>query len=288
MELINLRTFVAVIEQGGVQAAAQQLNTVQSNVTSRLQKLQEETATELLYKQGRKLVLAPGGQLLLDYARRMLSLEQQALRALGELGNSSGELRIGAMETFASLLLPPALQQLRLSHPGIQLHVDADTSTSLLKKVLDHKLDCAFVGGVMSHPAICSDFIREEELVLIRSRQESNIDNDTLILFREGCTYRSRALAWRELSNNSNSKVMELGTLDGILGCVAAGLGCTLMPRWIAEQSRYADAFEIKQIASQLAAVPTHMIRRHDGIPFVALASLKKAILESNKCAAIN
>jgi DNA-binding transcriptional LysR family regulator len=279
MELINLRTFVAVVEDGGVKAAANRLNTVQSNVTSRLQKLQEECGAELFHKQGRKLVLAPGGRLLLDYAQRILSLEQQAKRALTELGDGSGDLRIGAMETFASLLLPPALQQIRLRHPGIALHVDADTSASLLQKVLNHKLDCAFVGGPVSHPDIQCDFIREEELVLIRGRGTSGRDNNTLILFREGCTYRRRALAWRELQDNGDSEVMELGTLDGILGCIASGLGCTLMPRWIAEQSRYADAFEIETVAPELMSVPTLMIRRKDGAEFAALKSLKDALM---------
>ena len=71
MELVALRTFQAVVEEGGILAASRKLNTVQSNVTGRIRRLEEELGTELFFRKGRGIELAPSGRVLLDYARRI-------------------------------------------------------------------------------------------------------------------------------------------------------------------------------------------------------------------------
>ena len=64
MELIALKTFETVVEEGGILAASRKLNTVQSNVTSRIQRLEEELETKLFFRKGRGLKLAPSGKVL--------------------------------------------------------------------------------------------------------------------------------------------------------------------------------------------------------------------------------
>ena len=94
----------------GILAAARKLNTVQSNVTARIRRLEEELGAELFFRKGRGLELAPPGRVLLDYSRRLLMLERQTAVAVRQVGEATGELRIGAMETFAALHLPQALK----------------------------------------------------------------------------------------------------------------------------------------------------------------------------------
>ncbi len=167
MELVALRTFQAVVEEGGILAASRKLNTVQSNVTSRIRRLEEELGTELFFRKGRGIELAPSGRVLLEYARRMLLLERQTTAAMRQVGESAGELRIGTMETFAALHLPAALKAVRAAHPALELRVQADTSAALTEKVLDHKLDCAFVAGPVKHPDLQFDELVVEELVQV-------------------------------------------------------------------------------------------------------------------------
>lgn len=283
MELMALRTFVAVVDEGGILAAARKLNTVQSNVTSRIQRLEEEFGTALFIRKGRGLELAPPGRVLLDYARRMLQLERQAWAAVLEVGESTGELRIGAMETFAALRLPPALKLLQQRHPGLGLRVETATSASLIDKVLDHKLDCAFVAGPVADPGLTVSIVAEEALVRVSARgSEAQARNSgqvlPAILFREGCAYRARTLAWQQRCGQPATAVMELGTLDGILGCVAVGLGWTLMPRSIVEHSRLADELATEELPADIRLVPTCMIRRHDSLPLSALETLAQAV----------
>jgi DNA-binding transcriptional LysR family regulator len=123
MELVALRTFQAVVEEGGILAASRKLNTVQSNVTGRIRRLEEELGTELFFRKGRGLELAPSGRVLIQYAQRMLLLERQTSAAIRQVGDNVGELRVGSMETFAALHLPAALKALREAHPGLELRV---------------------------------------------------------------------------------------------------------------------------------------------------------------------
>lgn len=282
MELVALRTFQAVVEEGGILAASRKLNTVQSNVTGRIRKLEEELGAELFFRKGRGLELAPSGRVLLDYARRMLMLERQTASAVRQVGESIGELRIGSMETFAALHLPNALKAVRASHPRLELRVFTDTSVALIEKVLDHKLDCAFVGGPVIHPELNFEELVTEELVQIHAAGTDPV-KQPLILFREGCAYRTRAITWQRQQGHAVADAMEFGTLEGILGCVAVGLGWTLMPRRVIEQSAHAADLVIETVPPDIAMIPTGMISLRDGPTLAALHTLSDGIRASTQ-----
>lgn len=280
MELVALRTFQAVVEEGGILAASRKLNTVQSNVTGRIRKLEEELGAELFFRKGRGLELAPSGRVLLDYARRMLTLERQTASAVRQAGESVGELRIGSMETFAALHLPSALKAVRASHPRMEVRVFTNTTSTLTEKVLDHKLDCAFVAGPVIHPDLRFDELVIEELVQVHAAGTDPVLLP-LILFREGCAYRTRAIAWQRKQGHAVSDAMEFGTLEGILGCIAVGLGWTLMPRRVVEQSAHAADLVIKTVPPEIAEVQTGMISLREGPAMPALKTLCDGILAS-------
>lgn len=282
MELLSLRTFQAVVEEGGINSASVKLNTVQSNVTTRIKRLEEELGTTLFYRKGRGLELAPSGYVLLDYTRKLLHLESQARAAVRQVGEQTGELRIGSMESFTALHLPCALKGLRRHHNGLELKVETNTSKELVERVLNHKLDCAFIGGTVDHPDIIAEEVLNEELVLVRSKQICN-KQLPLIVFREGCTYRAHALAWQRESGQQNENIMELGTLDGILGCVVVGLGYTLMPRSVVTHSRFNEDLVIKKVPPHIANVPTMMIRHRLTAPLKAIDTLLTTALSYPK-----
>ncbi|HEY6898423.1 MAG TPA: LysR substrate-binding domain-containing protein [Rhodocyclaceae bacterium] len=277
MELVALRTFQAVVEEGGIQAASRKLNTVQSNVTIRIRRLEEELGTELFFRKGRRLELAPSGRVLLDYARRMLLLERQTSAAVRQVGESCGELRIGTMETFAALHLPTALKAVRAAHPSLELRVQTDITAALIAKVLDHKLDCAFVAGPVVHPGLKFEELVVEELVQVCAAGVSPV-LQPLILFREGCAYRTRALAWQRVTGHAMADTMEFGTLEGLLGCVAVGLGWTLMPRRVVEQSPHCADLVVEPVPEDIGRVPTGMVYLPDAPPLAALKTLGDAV----------
>jgi len=82
MDLVELRIFKAVAEQGGVTRAAAALHRVQSNVTTRVKQLEERIGAKLFHRQGRRLVLSPQGKVL--YATRAGELADA--RKMGDEG----------------------------------------------------------------------------------------------------------------------------------------------------------------------------------------------------------
>ena len=277
MELVALRTFQAVVEEGGILAASRKLNTVQSNVTGRIRRLEEELGAELFFRKGRGLELAPSGRVLLDYARRMLLLERQTSAALRQVGESTGELRIGAMETFAALHLPRALKAVRARHPALELRVQTNTSATLTDLVLDHKLDCAFIAGPVVHGELEFEELVVEELVQVCAVGASPV-LQPLILFREGCAYRTRALAWQRATGHAVADAMEFGTLEGILGCVSVGLGWTLLPRRVVEQSPHRAELIVETVPDNIGRMPTGMVYLRGAPPMAALRTLGDAV----------
>ncbi len=259
MELIALKTFEKVAKEGGILAAAKQLNTVQSNVTTRIQRLEEELGSKLFFRKGRGLELTRPGVILLEYTEQILQLERQAGVAVRLAEKGAAEIKIGAMETFTATHLPPLLGALRESSPKLKPQVTAATTAELLRAVLEHHIDCAFVAGPIDHPDLVVIDVMVQELVLVKSGSVSAADN--LVLFREGCVYRQKALQWSRNYQNNRYGLSELGTLEGILGCVAQGLGVTLMPRNVVELSIYRDNLEFEPLPDDVSIVPTQFIR---------------------------
>ncbi|MGX9417902.1 LysR family transcriptional regulator [Vibrio sp. WJH972] len=273
MELLTLKTFIAVIEEGGVLAASKRLNTVQSNVTTRIHRLEDELGSPLFHRRGRGLELSPAGRVLHNYAKQLLLLETQTQNAIRMVGQSEGTLRIGSIETFAAVHLPHVLRKVRKQHPDVELNVQGSTSQDLLQQVLDFKLDCAFVVGPIDSDELRYQEVMKDELAFVRSKNGCSSET-TLIQFKDGCTYRANAISWMNELGRPVDEIMEIGTLEGILGCVAVGLGSTLMPRTAAELSRYSNDLIIEQLPVHLSSVSTKLVTHIETPPMACVQTL--------------
>jgi DNA-binding transcriptional LysR family regulator len=279
MELRNLKFFSAIADTGGVSTAARLLNNVQSNVTARLKDLERELGVELFYRTGKGMVLTPAGEVLRGYARRLERLSEEARQAMRDCAGEGGLLRIGAMETTAAIRLPAILKSLQSAQPELEVRVTAGPTESLLQDLLAYRLDGAFVAGDFDHADLIGEAVFAERLVLVRSAPalpenpgRANAQNETdrdaaagqLIVFRRGCSYRLRAEQWLHDQGRLPGRVMEFGTLDGILGCVAAGLGVTLLPEAVIETSRFAGDLQIEALPGRIADLPTYFVRHRE------------------------
>lgn len=276
MELVALKTFEMVAKEGGILAASRQMNTVQSNITTRIQRLEEELGTKLFRRKGRGLELSRSGEVLLEYAAQILQLERQAGVAVRLAEKGAAELRIGGMETFAATRLPQLLGALRELCPDLQPRIQTATTAELVAAVLEHRLDCAFVGGPIEHPELLCCDVLMQELVLVKAKRVPAADS--LILFREGCVYRAKAMQWRRESGRVDLAVSELGTLEGLLGCVAQGLGVTLMPRNVVERSSYSDSLLMETLPEHIASAPIQFIQHRTTPPLAVMQRLFKSL----------
>lgn len=244
MQLKSLRIFEAVCDSGSFGVAAQQLHTVQSNVTAHIKKLEDEVGALLLVRAS-PVFPTPAGRTLLEHARQMLQAHDRALALLqGPRSGSEavgGVLRIGSMETTAALRLPVFLAELRRAHPGIDLELNAQPSAALQAELLAGRIDCAFINGSTPHTELLSWHVFSEELVLVSQQPLTQLPsaeefgNAVFLAFRQGCSYRQRIELLMASQGINAVRIMELGMLDTILGCVAAGMGYALLPRALIE-----------------------------------------------------
>src|SRR6185295_3797482 len=135
MDLSELRIFSAVVRQGGVTRAAERLHRVQSNVTTRIRQLEDELGVALFVRAGKRLHLAPAGQVLLDYADRLLALADEA-RAAVQDARPRGIFRLGAMESTAAVRLPQVLSDYHRRYPGVELELRTGNPQELAAGIL--------------------------------------------------------------------------------------------------------------------------------------------------------
>src|SRR6476619_4709900 len=245
VELTDLVTFSTVARLGGITRAADELNTVQSNVTQRVKALEAEIGTALFERHSRGMTLTGAGRRLLPYAQRMAALCREAVLAARDDGEPGGPLAIGSMETTAAVRLPSLLAEFHRRFPAVQLTLRTATTADLVAGVLDGTFDGAFVAGPIDHAELTATIAFKEELVLVTARRWTNLaalragtpeSGQPALVFRTGCTSRPRLeQVFSEFGWPSATR-FELGTLDGMIGCVAADMGVTLLPRAVVER----------------------------------------------------
>ena len=144
MDSESLRIFCTVAAELNVTRAAGRLGRAPSNVTTRIQQLEADVGAELFVRTGKRLGLSTAGERFLDYARRLLALEDEA-RHVVTGGRDGGALRIGSMESTAASRLPDVLAAYHAGHPATRLQVATGPSRPLLEQVRTGRLDCAFL-----------------------------------------------------------------------------------------------------------------------------------------------
>jgi DNA-binding transcriptional LysR family regulator len=290
VELSDLMTFSTVARLGGVTRAADELNTVQSNITQRVKALEAEIGTPLFERHSRGMTLTGAGRRLLPYAQRLAALAREAVLAAREDGEPKGPLSIGSMETTAAVRLPSLLAEFHRRFPAVQLSLRTAPTADLVAAVLDGSLDGAFVAGPIEHAELTGVTAFQEELVLVTARRWASLaalragtpeSGPTALVFRTGCTYRQRLeqllteLGWPSAAR------FELGTLDGMIGCVAAGMGVTLLPRAVVERNDQNGNIRIHPLSPSQSRVDTLFIQRRSAHQYSALQGFVSC-LESN------
>ena len=280
MELGDLKTFAAVARSGGITRAAEELNTVQSNVTQRVKALEAEIGTPLFERHSRGMTLTGAGRRLLPYAQRMAALSREAVLAARDDGEPKGPLAIGSMETTAAVRLPPLLADFHRRFPAVRLSLRTAPTADLVAAVLEGALDGACVAGPIAHDDLPASSAFREELVLVSARRWASLaelragtpeSGPTALVFRTGCTYRQRLEQVFVDFGWPSAVRFELGTLDGMIGCVAADMGVTLLPRAVVERSAMNGSVSIHSLSAAHARVETLFITRRTAHQYSAL-----------------
>lgn len=230
LDLELLRSFVAVVDAGGFTRASERVHRTQSTVSQQIKRLEDDFGRVLLSRNGKTVTPTDDGERLLSYARRILSLAEEARDVLAR-PSSEGAVRLGIPEDFAAYRLTKLLGKFARSRPGLRLDVRADQSTYLRRDLERGELDLALLkrnagdkGGIAVWP---------ERVHWVTSKAtpiDTTVNSVPLIFFPTGCLYRARAIHAIESAGRAWHMAYTSSSLSGIQAAVAAGLGLSILP----------------------------------------------------------
>ena len=256
MNHATLLIFKIVAEEQSITRAAKKLGRVQSNITTRIQQLEEELDVELFVRGNKKMVLSSAGKQFLDYALRILSLGEEAKQALHPT-NPAGRLRLGAMEATAASRLIHLLPRFRAICPQVELTLHTQPTQQLTDLVQRAALDCALVSlpvtaeGELVRPTdIDAIPVCDEQLMLVSPEGPADI---RLAAFPRGCSYRAIAEAF--FASDAHVEIQDVGSYHAMIACIASGGYRGILPQSVIDILPLPDNCQIqplKQVQTQL------------------------------------
>lgn len=264
----DLSFFLAAAQASSLGAAAKALNTVQSNVTGRIQRLEAKLGADLFRRHARGVELTEAGERLLPFAIEMARLLEDGRQAVASHGRPHGSLKVGAMETTAALRLGDVISRFTNDFPEVRLTLRTGSTATLIDLVLQNEIEAALVCGPIVHPELVASHALSERLVLLsggpqgcRNSLESR-DNLRIFVLSRGCSYRQHLEALLLRRGITAVDVSEYGTVDAVLGCVSAGMGITLLPEALVSLYAHRYRLHVDQLAEHEALVDTVLVRR--------------------------
>src|ERR1700680_565566 len=240
MELSQLEVFLAVAREHRFARAAEKLYRTQSAVSQTIRKLEDELGENLFDRSSREGVLTDAGQVLYEYAEKLLNLRQNAHESLAELRElHKGKLVIAANE-FTALYLLPVLAEFRRLHPMIRIMVQRSLGSRIPDDVLRHSSELGVLSYKPEEPRLHSVVTYLDELVLVvppkhplASAGEVSIRQlgaESFVAHIVSSPYREKVLQTFQRYKTPLHMDLELPTLQAIKRFVALGNGVAFVP----------------------------------------------------------
>ena len=229
LDLELLRSFVSVVEAGGFTRASERVHRTQSTVSQQIKRLEEDVGQGLLHRDGKDVRPTEAGERLLSYARRLLSLAEEARDVLREPGGE-GAIRLGIPEDFAAYRLAKLLGTFSRSHPGLRMDVRADQSKNLARDLERGELDLALFKRAAGEKGAIAVWPERVHWVTSKSHPvDVTAASVPLIGFPLGCLYRAGAIHALESAGRAWHIAYTSSSLAGIQAAIGAGLGLSIL-----------------------------------------------------------
>ena len=261
MDLAQLHIFLTVAKEQSFSRAAVKLFRTQPAVSIVIRKLEESVGQPLLVRGARQVKLTDAGELLRDYAERLLNLRDEIQKGMEDLKSlGRGELTLGVNESSIHALLP-ALARYRKLYPGVKLVMHRTLSRDIPQEVLNYRLDLGTVSYVPQDPKLAAVEILRDELTFVvppkhrlarrRTVDIKELGGETFVAHNVDSPYRSRVIQLFEKHRTTLRRDVEMPTIESIKRFVQMGMGVAIVPRmcvrWEVERKLLAEV-RIRQL----------------------------------------
>ena len=229
----QLRSFLAIVDEGSFTRAAERVHKTQSAVSMHVRRLEEQLGCALFVKQGRGARLTAEGEQLIDYARRILSEEAGAIAALSKKG-LRGAVRFGVPDDYAEAFLSDILLRFNHRHPLVEIAVSCENSIELAALVRAGALDLALVTDFEGLEGF--ELVREEPLRwVVSTRFKAPVGEPMpLAVGSASCIWRRVADQALEGRRDRVRSLFVSRNYSAIGAVVRAGLAATVLPEGLA------------------------------------------------------
>ena len=224
--------------------AAGKLFLSQPSLTKQIQNLEESAGTRLVNRAAAGISLTPEGQIVFDYARRIIRLREDARERVMRLKDqASGHIYVSASTIPATYILPHLLGRLKDVHPAIQVHVQMHDSEETLQTVLNDQVEMGFIGKEPANKKLISRRLWRDSLVLAvpadhplakqKTAKLGDITRVPFIIREKGSGTRDiieECLEKQQGTSLSRFNVIcEMGSSEAVKEAILAGLGVSIL-----------------------------------------------------------
>jgi DNA-binding transcriptional LysR family regulator len=262
----RLQVFHAVAKQSSFTKAAETLFMTQPAVTFQIKQLEEHFNTRLFDRGHGKISLTAAGDVVLEYAEKILSLSAELDTRISELtGEIQGLLLIGASMTIAEFMLPRVLGEFKVAFPGVKARLTVANSETVEFGVAAHSLDLGLIEAPSHLPSLSTEDCCEDELQVVCSPAHPLAKLKAVTpkqLLQHPYISREPGSGTREVTDSyflragfsadELNTVMELGSPDAIKGVVETGLGFAIMSKVIVTKERQLGVLVAVPLAPKL------------------------------------
>ena len=238
MSIRHLRTLLAIAEHGSFAAAARAVRLTQSAVSMQMRTLEEELGVALFDRSTRPPALTEAARTLLADADDLVRGYDRLVHERRREGSVEGHLRLGAVPSVITGILPAAIAALRRRHPGVHVEIAMALSAELVDRLERGRLDAAIVSevGRVRQGYVWSPFAREP-LVLIAPLDAPRASTAELLASYPFIRYTRQAWVGRLIDATLKrrrikvAEAMTLDTLEAVTAMVSHGLGVSIVPQ---------------------------------------------------------
>ncbi len=225
----QLRTFIAIVETGSFTRAAEVVHKTQSAVSMQMKRLEERTGRALFERDGRASKLTEDGERLLDYARRIVKLNSEAIAAFN-VAKLSGRVRLGVPDDYADRYLPEILVRFSRTHPAVEVSVICEPTAMLLERIAVDDIDLAIITHTGSRDP--AEIVRVERLLWVTSAAHAVHEEEVvpLALGRPVCCWRDAATGALDAVGRPHRVLYSSWSSNAVGAAVTAGLAVSVLP----------------------------------------------------------
>jgi DNA-binding transcriptional LysR family regulator len=229
-----LRTLVAVVDLRSFTKAAVSLGLTQPAVSAQIKRLQFLLGGDLFDRSTQGISLTPHGEMVMSYARRLLSINDQIVHLGGATPRPELAIRVGSSSDYIASILPGALGRFRERWPDVRFVVRTEPYEPLVRDLRSGEVD--LVVGLSQTPPCDAHHFWAEEMIWVRGAK-TRLDRDRpvpLVSYGEPCTYHRMAVAALKAAGLHWDNVFTGPSVTSLGGAIAAGLGVMVVTRRVA------------------------------------------------------